>query len=122
MMDLFPVRANVVEGSLQFVKFVGGTAAVTKVTGTGSGISVTYISTGIVDLAWSENPGTFLGMVATFQATTASGVKGYTVVPGVFNATTFKLRLNITGASESLVDLAALQWLNCLVFFKKAGV
>ena len=101
------------------VKFVGGTAAVTKVYG--PGMAVTYISTGIVDLDWSgnaNNPGTFIGMVATFQATTASGVKGYTVVPGVYNTSTKKLRVNITGASEALVDLAAVQWLTCLCFFQ----
>lgn len=101
-----------------FVKFVGGTAAVTKVHG--QGVTVTYISTGIVDLVFSEHLGVFLGLAGSpsFQATTASGVKGYTCVPGVFNTTTHTLRLNITGASESLVDLAALQWLSCTLKFK----
>lgn len=102
------------------VRFVGGTAAVTKVLG--RGITVTYISTGIVDLVWSANdgnPGRFMGLVGapSFQATTASGVKGYTCVPGAWNATTRTLRLNITNASEALADLAALQWLNLTVAF-----
>jgi hypothetical protein len=122
MQDIFPVRSNIVEGSQQFVRFVGGTTAVTKVAGTGSGITVTYIGTGIVDLTWTENPGTFLGLVATFQATTAADVKGHTVVPGVFDTSTRTVRLNITNASEALHDLAALEWLSVLAIFKKANV
>src|SRR5688572_4303810 len=107
-MQLFPQRATQPEAVDHFVKFVGGTNAVTKVFG--QGVTVTYISTGIVDLVWASNPGTFLGFLATFQATTASGVKGFTVVPGVFNTTTYTLRLNITNASETLANLAALEW------------
>jgi len=101
------------------VRFVGGTAAVTKVFG--QGVTVSYISTGIVELTWGRNPGTFVGAQFNFQATTASAVKGFTCVPGVYNATTYKLRLNITNASESLTDLAALQWLNCRVSFKDSA-
>ncbi len=111
------VRAGEPETREHLIKFVGGTAAVTKVFG--QGVTVTYISTGIVDLYWPDNPGTFLLATFGFQATTASGVKGYTVVPGVYNASTLKLRLNITNASESLTDLAALQWLVCRVAFKE---
>ncbi len=99
----------------RFVKFVGGTAAVTKVFGQNA--TVTFISTGIVDITFNTAQGTFLGAKFGFQATTASGVKGYTVVPGVYNTTTHTLRLNITGASESLVDLAAAQWLSCWLEF-----
>lgn len=119
MIDMTPVRGNIQGLQQHFVKFVGGATAVTKVAGTGAGITVTYISTGIVDLTFTDKPGTFLGMVATFQATTASGVKGYTVVPGVYNTTTGALRLNITNASETLADLAAVQWLSCLCFFTR---
>lgn len=107
---------------LDFVKFVGGTTAVTKVTGTGEGVTVTYISTGIVDLTFSANavPGSFLGLAGMpmFQATTAADVKGHTCVPGVYNATTRKLRLNITNAAETLHDLAALEWLSLVCVFK----
>lgn len=101
------------------VRFVGGTAAVTKVTG--PGVTVTWISTGIVDLTWGTNPGTFVGATFGLQATTAADVKGHTVVCGVFNTSTLKLRLNITNASESLHDLAALEWLTCRVTFKDSA-
>lgn len=101
------------------VRFVGGSAAVTKVSG--PGVTVTYIGTGLVDLTWGTNPGTFVGATFTFQATTAADVKGHTVVCGVWNASTLKLRLNITNASEALHDLAALEWLNCRVTFKDSA-
>jgi hypothetical protein len=93
------------------IRFVGGTTAVTAVAGTAKGVTVTYISTGIVDLTWAVNPGLFLGATFGFQATTQSAVKGYTAVAGAFNTTTFTLRLNITSASDALIDLAAVQWL-----------
>ncbi len=105
---------------LDFVRFVGGTTAVTKTHG--NGVTVTYIGVGLVDLTWSVNavPGTFVGLAGApaFQATTAAGVKGFTCVPGVYDATTRTLRLNITGATEVLTNLAALQWLSLTVLFK----
>lgn len=118
--DFYEALCSIPGTRAHLIKFVGGAAAVTKVFG--EGMAVTYIGTGIVDLDFSgnaNNPGTFVGMVATFQATTPSGVKGYTVVPGLWNATTKKLRLNITNASEALADLAAAQWLTCIVIFKE---
>ncbi len=120
-LEAYPVHGSHPELVLEIVKFVGGTAAVTKVRG--RGLATTWISTGIVDIVFSESMGEFIGVLGRcFEATTASGVKGYTCVPGVFNTTTNTLRLNITGASEALVDLAALQWLTVLIAFKRSAV
>jgi hypothetical protein len=104
--------------TLHVVKFVGGTTAVTKVYG--EACSVTYVSTGIVDVTFPEQMGTFEGLagIPVVPGDHGQRVKGYTCVPGVYNATTRTLRLNITGASESLVDLAALQWLTLIGVFK----
>lgn len=120
MAQFFDCMASEPEFRSYFIKFVGGAAAVTKVFG--QGVTVTYSATGIVNLTWTENPGNFLGATFGFQATTASAVKGYTCVPGVYNASTKTLTLNITGATEVLTDLAALQWLNCWVMFKASSV
>jgi hypothetical protein len=119
--DFYPDRVSEPDLRRTPVRFVGGTTAVTKVLG--RGITVTYISTGIVDLVWSSRddaPGVFCGLegAPSFQATTASQVKGYTCVPGGYNSTTRTLRLNITNASETLADLTATQWLNLVVQFK----
>lgn len=117
-----PLRSSEPELVVSVVKFVGGTAAVTKVYG--KGVTVTYVSTGLVNLVWGTNPkpGNFVGCVGhCFEATTASAVKGYTVVPGVYNASTRTLQISITGASEALVDLAALQWLTLSLAFKQTA-
>lgn len=119
MADSFDGRYSEPEVREHLIRFVGGTNAVTKVLG--NGITVSYVSTGVVDLVWTDDPGTFLGATFGFQATTQSGVKGYTVVAGAYNASTKTLRLNITGASEALVNLAALQWLTCRVLFTELG-
>jgi hypothetical protein len=101
------------------VQFVGGTAAVTKVYG--RGVTVTYVSTGLVDIVWSANetkPGTFVGVTGPcFRATTAANVKGYSIVHGDYNTTTRTVRVSIYDASNNLVDLAAAQWLTFKAVF-----
>ncbi len=122
--NFYPAMASQPELRDHIVKFVGGTTAVTKVHG--DGLVTTYIGVGLVDLTWATDPGTFLGFTCCFQATTASALKGYTCVPGVYNATTRTLRLNIcgdgAGIAPALTNLAALQWLFCRVSFKETSV
>lgn len=117
-----PIRVSEPETNAEIVRFVGGSAAVTKTFG--SAITTSYVSTGIVDLVFSENPGTYLGSLVTFEATAASGVKGYTAVITPFNSTTLKLRCTIydAGGTPTLVDLAAAQWLTVLALFRRGGV
>lgn len=118
----FPSKVSEPELFRSVVKFVGGSAAVTKVYGVG--VTVTYIGTGLVDLTWSEAQGEAIGLLGApaFTATTAAAVKGHTVVAGVYNATTRTVRLNITNASEALHDLAALEWLTLEYGFKRSTV
>lgn len=121
-LDTNPVRSPATELVICPVRFVGGSSAVTKVFG--EGVTVTYISAGIVDLTFSDAQGTFLGLAGepSLAATTAADVKGHTVVAGVYNTTTNTLRLNITNASETLHDLAALEWLTVTLLFKRVSV
>jgi hypothetical protein len=118
-----PLRGTQAEEVDHFVKFVGGSSAVTKVYGVG--VTVTYISAGIVDLTWAtgaNNPGICLGVKgACFQATTPGDVKAYVLVPGVYNTTTCTLRLNMY-ESGTLTNLAALEWLGVTVAFTPADV
>lgn len=95
------------------IRFVGGAAAVTKVA-SGFGMIVTYISTGVVDITWLENPGKFLGIRGyCFDGTTQSGLKGFTVVAGdPPTAAPYTIRLNITNNSDTLTDLSASQRLS----------
>ena len=114
------VRSDVAGLQDSIVKFVGGTNAVTKVLG--RGVTVTYVSAGIVNLVWAESPGTFAGVTGyCFQATTAADVKNYILVPGVWNSTTWTLVLNMT-ESSTLTNLAALEWLTLRVSFMESDV
>jgi hypothetical protein len=117
--DFYPPMSSEPALREHLVQFVGGAAAVTKVFG--RGITVTYVSTGLVDLKWSttdDAPGTFVGpKCLQLHATTASGVKGFSVATGVYNASTRTLRVAIWDASNNLVDLAALQWLTATILF-----
>lgn len=102
------------------IKWVGGTNAITKVWGRGA--TTTYISTGVVDIKWADNPGTFMGLFGhAFEATVQSGVKGWTAVAGVFSTTTNTLRINLTDNTDTLANLAALQWVSLLPLFKMNG-
>jgi len=119
-LEAFATRSPQPEVVDHLVRFVGGTAAVTKVEG--AGVTVTYVSTGIVQLTWSDNPGRFMGFTPGFQATTPANVKGHTATAGVYSTTAYTLEIHITNASEALHDLAALEWLNLRIAFAQTGV
>ncbi len=117
--DSFPVQTSEPELKEHITKFVGGTTAVTKVFG--KSVTVTYVSTGVVDLVFSETPGAFVGCLGyCFEATTQADLKGFTMVPGVMNTTTNTLRVKIYNSSFALADLAALNWLTLKLAFKTA--
>ncbi|MBA2540568.1 MAG: hypothetical protein H0V17_13080 [Deltaproteobacteria bacterium] len=121
MPDAYDLKTSEPELYEKIVKFVGGTGAVTKVFGKGA--TVTYISAGIVDVTFTDNPYTFVGLGGYgFEATTQAALKGYSVVAGAFNATTKTLRLNVTNNLDALTDLAALQSLTCRLLFKQTAV
>lgn len=104
------------------VKFTGtGAGQPTKVLGRGVNLNRTGV--GIIDITWVEFAGAYLGITGhCFEATVQSGVKGYTVVPGVFNSVTRTLTINMTSAADALVDLAALQQLTLEIGFKRASL
>ncbi len=118
--NYYPAFLSEPESKIKVVQFVGVTTSATKVLG--DGVTVTWISTGIYDLAFGTDAPTAFATVMShqFAATTASAVKGFTLVPGVFNTTTNKLRINVTNAAETLTDLAALQWLTLTILIKFA--
>lgn len=105
------------------VRFAGaGAANPTKLRG--NGCSIAWISTGLYEITWSENPGIFAGLdgAPAFEADTAADLKGYTCVAGAYSSSTFKLRLSVTDASNNLVDLTSSQRLTAKVGFKLVNV
>jgi hypothetical protein len=103
------------------LRFVGGSAAVTKLFG--RGMTITYISTGVVDVTFLDNPYIFLGVAGfCFDATVQSGVAGYSVVAGdAPTGSPYTFRLNIFNGSNSLADLSASQRLSVRLAFKQTN-
>lgn len=120
-LDAFPYHVTEPEVVASVIRFVGGTAAVTKVLGFGA--TVTYISTGVVDVTWSDQQGVFAGLsgAPSFQATTPGDVKSYVGIVGAYNTSTKTLRLSLY-ESGTLTDLAALEWCNLTILFKRTSV
>lgn len=120
-LDAFPGRISEPESVASLIRFVGGSAAVTKVLG--SGITVSYVSTGIVSLVWADNPGVFAGLLGSpaFQATTQANVKSFVGVVGAWSSTTRTLQLRLYEGG-TLADLEALEWCSLAVVFKRTSV
>lgn len=117
-----PLRGNLPEMVAHVVKFVGGSAAVTKTYG--PGCTVAYVDTGKVTLTWATGahaPGEFIGLVGTFQAATPGNVKAYVLVPDTYDTTTCSVELHLF-ESGTLTDLAASEWLTVTAYFAKADV
>lgn len=122
MSDFYEDLASEPETRDITIKFVGGAGAITKQFG--AGITTTYVSTGIVDLVFGTHCTSFVYVGVTgwcYGATTASQVKGYTLVPGDYNSTTRTLRINMTNASDTLADLTSSQTLTLRVQMKATG-
>ncbi len=117
-MDGFPLRGTNPEEVEHLVRFVGGSSACTKVYG--PKCAVTRDGAGEYLLTWSENPGVFLGATPGLQATTPADIKGHTVVFGAWDASAFSLPVKFTGATETLHDLAALEWITVRANFAQS--
>jgi len=110
--NLNAVRSPSNELQLHCIRAVGGSSAVTKVTG--PGVTVSRLDTGDYKLIWSQDPGNCLGIGATLQATTPGNLAGHTVICGAFvpksGSTNAYVLVNVYNASDASHDLAALEW------------
>lgn len=97
------------------IRAVGGTTAVTKVTG--PGVAVTRTGAGAYLLTWQAKPGNLLAAVASLQATTPGDIAGHTVVCGPYVAATKTMTVNVYNAADTAHDLAALEWFNVRAAF-----
>ena len=103
------------------VRVLGATGAVSFVTPTGRGMTLTYVGSGVMTFTWKENPGTYLSQTYSLSATTMSALAGFTVIFGAYNATTFAIQATVNNSSFAGTDLAALQWLNVTFKFAQIG-
>lgn len=118
--DADPVRATMPGLQAHAIRFAGGSGAVTKVAGTGPGVTVTYVGSGVVNLVWAKSPGTFAVGFGTVQAATPNNVDTYTVTLDTFDTSTNTLPITLSEAGTP-TDLAADEWCNLVVFFYRKG-
>ena len=121
MMDGYRARSIQPEHVMHFWKVVGtGAADPTKEEGVG--ITITRTGAGAYLATWSENPGQYLGSTATFEATTITALKGYTVVFGVYSATTKSVAFQVYNSTFAATDLAATQHICVVSHFARTSL
>lgn len=106
---------------MHLVRFVGGSAAVTKQSGGGEGVTVTYVGSGVVNLVFANAPGTFIGAIASVQAATPGNIDTYTVTFDTYDSSTLTLPLTLSEAGTP-TDLDANEYCTCLLFFYRPGI
>lgn len=88
----------------------------------GIGVTVTHDATGVYKYAFTDNPGTFVGIGGwALRADTASGVKGYSLSAATYVApagtTKGYINVSIWDASNNAVDLTSTQYLDISFLF-----
>lgn len=89
----------------------------------GRGVTLTWVSTGVIKMTLAENIGTFMGGAGgySFQAVspaTASQLAGFSVVFGAFDSTGRIVNMNIFNGSLAIADLQPGQILALQIPFK----
>lgn len=104
------VRSPSAKVTNHVVRAVGGSAAVTKVTG--PGLAVTRTGTGAYRVTFSENVGTVLAATYGLQAATPGDLAGHTVIFDTYDSTNRRLDFIVYNASDAAHDLAANEWVS----------
>jgi hypothetical protein len=121
LQDADPVRSTTAGLQMHVIRFVGGAAAVTKQTGTGEGVTVTYVGSGVVNLVWTHSPGTFVGALFSVQAATPADIDTYTVTADTWDSSAKTLPITLSEAGTP-TDLAADEYCTCVVMFFRGGI
>lgn len=99
----------------------GGGGGVAPTLAIGHNVTLTLVATGRVKITWTDNPGTFVGIVSGFfrDNTSQATVKNWEVTAGAYPATanTFTLEIDIWNSAGAAADLATTSFLDlCLSF------
>lgn len=93
-----------------------GTGAGNPTVELGQGVTVVRSPTGIYTVTIADQLGTYAGFDFGLEATTASGLAGYTVV--ATKTSNQVIVFSVFNGSNAAADLAAAQWLNLTLKFK----
>lgn len=92
----------------------------------GQGITVTWVSTGLYNIAFSENVGTFLGAAFDLGAATPANLKQCSIVRSLFTQATQTakgfLQFTLYDGTGALRNLAANEFIDFEVYFKAGSV
>lgn len=93
----------------------------------GKGVTISRTGVGDYKLTFADNPGPYCGFASGIEATTRSAMYGVTVV-GKFTAATataratFELTVASGGTTPAVRELAAAEWVNLTINFKRVNV
>ncbi len=117
--DADPLRTSEPELRYTEVRLLGtGAAAPTKVLG--KGITVARTGAGVYTLTFAKTPGNWCGAVWGLDATTPGDIKNHSVV--VTNTSATVVTVNFYDAAAAAHDLAALEWINLVLRYKRIAV
>jgi len=121
MAQFYPSRWTTQEGTLYLIR-INGAGAANPVKLEGEGVVITRTGAGVYRVQWAENPFQFIGAIPGFQATTPAGVARWSCVVGDYDASLFRLPLNIFASDgTTATDLAAGQKLTVAAYFARTG-
>lgn len=92
---------------LQVVSAEGVTSGPSIASTTSPGVTVSRTGTGAYRLTWAQDPGNFLGAVASLRAATPGNLAGHTVVLDEYDSTNLILDLVVYNAADAAHDLVA---------------
>jgi hypothetical protein len=93
-----------------------GTGAAVPTLERGQAIQIARTGVGTYTLTTNENLGKYMGNVLGFDATTASGLAGFSAV--LTQTSQLVYTVSVFNGSNAAADLAAAQWLNLTLKFK----
>ena len=117
-MDGYDLRSSEPDLISIDVRLLGTGSAPTKVYG--KGITVARTGAGVYTLTHAETPGTWAGCLKGTDATTPGDIKNFDVV--VTNTSATVVTVNFYNASGTATDLAAAQWINLSLRYKRTSV
>ena len=110
--DRYPYRAGEPETQRLLGLITGAGAASPTVTSGCNGFTVTWVSTGLYTITFSDKPNYVYPDNPAFGATTATDVDGWTTVFHAYNATAGTIQMRVYSDTPTLSDLPANTWLN----------
>ena len=124
-LSTYPVRTSNPELVAYVVRLQGNTTSDPTLAEPESsgGITAARSTTGVYTLTWTDDPGSYVGAVASLEDTTPANVHDHQVTFDAYASKVLTLTLtDQNGGTPQLVDAATTMYLNLVVFFKRTSL